>query len=237
MPTPPVNRDSIISHLTAGTRKPYSIEAEVIFRTSVSTPSPFSGENPTSCMSRNATTNMATRMTPRSTNGTPRFVDWAITPPTTEPPSIATPVTTWPRPNTASSSPVKPVAFSASTSQASTAPEKNVNPRPIRTDTTAHSQNGAWIRHRSTYSSVEAASVTVPSRYETRRPAVSAITPVGTSKSTMPAVKKAFAANASRLESPASSKKIVLMPQISEAASVLPSRSTRYVRWIDAGVG
>jgi hypothetical protein len=52
----------------------------------------------------------------------------------------------------------------------------------------------------------------------------------------MPAVKKAFAANASRLESPASSRKIVLIPQISEAASVLPSRSTRYVRWIEPDV-
>src|SRR2546426_2810631 len=52
----------------------------------------------------------------------------------------------------------------------------------------------------------------------------------------MPAVKKAFAANASRLESPASSRKIVLIPQMSEAASVLPSRRTRYVRWTEPGV-
>jgi len=37
-------------------------------------------------------------------------------------------------------------------------------------------------------------------------------------------VKKAFAAKASRLESPASRRKIVLIPQISDAASVLPSR-------------
>src|SRR6202022_196733 len=237
MPTPPVNRDSIISHLTAGTRKPYSIEAEAIFRISVSTRPPFSGENPTSCISLNATPNIATRIRPRSTKGTPRLVCWAINPPTTEPLSIATPVTTWPRPNTASSSPVKPVALSASTSHASTAPEKNVNPRPIRTETTAHCQNGAWIRHNSTYSSVEAASVTVPTKYETRRPAVSATTPVGTSNSTMPAVKKALAAKASRLESPASSRKIVLIPQMSDAASVLPSRRTRYVRWIEPGVG
>jgi hypothetical protein len=180
---------------------------------------------------------MTTRIRPRSTKGTPRFVCWAIKPPATEPPSVATPVTTWPRPNTASSWPVKPVALSASTSQASTAPEKNVNPRPISTETTAHCQNGAWIRHNNTYSSVDAASVTVPSRYERRRPAVSATTPVGTSKSTMPAVKKALAANASRLESPASSRKIVLIPQMSEAASVLPSSSTRYVLWIEPGVG
>ncbi|HKG35788.1 MAG TPA: hypothetical protein VKA89_05050 [Solirubrobacterales bacterium] len=43
----------------------------------------------------------------------------------------------------------------------------------------------------------------------------------------MPAVKNAFAANASRFDSPASSRKIVLIPQISDAASVLPSSRTR----------
>jgi len=101
-------------------------------------------------MRRSATTNIAARMRPRRTKGTPRLVCWAINPPRTEPPSIATPVTTCPRPNTASSSPVKPVALSASTSHASTAPEKNVKPRPMSTETTAHCQNGAWIRHSST---------------------------------------------------------------------------------------
>ena len=60
-----------------------------------------------------------------------------------------------------------------------------------------------------------------------RRPTVSATIPVGTSNSTIPAVKKALAANASRFESPASSRKIVLIPQISDAASVLPSSSIR----------
>jgi hypothetical protein len=40
-------------------------------------------------------------------------------------------------------------------------------------------------------------------------------------------VKNALAANASRFESPASRRKIVLIPQISEAASVLPSRRVR----------
>ena len=66
----------------------------------------------------------------------------------------------------------------------------------------------------------------MPSRYETRLPIVSATTPVGTSKMTMPAVKNALAANASRFESPASSRKIVLIPQIDELASVSPSIST-----------
>ena len=48
----------------------------------------------------------------------------------------------------------------------------------------------------------------------------------------MPAVKKAFAANAWKLLSPASSRKIVLMPQMKEAASVLPSIRVRYTRWM-----
>ena len=56
---------------------------------------------------------------------------------------------------------------------------------------------------------------------------MSATIPVGTSKSTIPAVKKALAANASKFESPASSRKIVLMPQISDAASVFPSMRSR----------
>ncbi len=71
------------------------------------------------------------------------------------------------------------------------------------------------------------ASVTVPSRNEVRRPHMSATIPVGTSKITIPAVKKAFAANASRFESPASSRKIVLIPQISDAARVFPRSSVK----------
>jgi hypothetical protein len=45
-------------------------------------------------------------------------------------------------------------------------------------------------------------------------------------------VKKAFAANASRFERPASSRKSVLIPQMNDAASVFPSVSSRYVPWI-----
>src|SRR3954454_23250674 len=55
--------------------------------------------------------------------------------------------------------------------------------------------------------------------------------PVGTSNSTIPAVKNALAAKASRFESPASSRKIVLIPQMNDAASVFPSVNSRYVRW------
>ena len=50
--------------------------------------------------------------------------------------------------------------------------------------------------------------------------------PVGISNITMPAVKNALAAKASKFDRPASSRKIVLIPQISDAASVLPAVST-----------
>ena len=143
MPTPPVRSDSTISHFTAGTRQPYSIEFPAMRRTSVATPALRSGVKPRSCISRNATTNITSSTIPRRTNGTPSPACCAMNPPATEPVSIAAPDAIWPRANTASRSPSKPVALSASTSQASTAPEKNVNPSPIRIETTAHAQNGA----------------------------------------------------------------------------------------------
>ena len=69
----------------------------------------------------------------------------------------------------------------------------------------------------------KSARVTVPSRYDVRRPRVSATTPVGTSKMTIPAVKNALAAKASVLLNPASSRKSVLIPQMNDAASVCSS--------------
>ena len=87
---------------------------------------------------------------PRSTNGTPNPNSSAMKPPATEPVSIAAPETTWPRAKTLSRSPVNPVAASASTSHASTAPEKNVKPRPISIDTIAHCQKAASTCQRRT---------------------------------------------------------------------------------------
>jgi hypothetical protein len=150
MPTPPAKRASTISHLTAGTRQPYSIDASAILRISASGRPPLSGVKPTSCIILNATTNMAASTTPRSTKGAPRLTCAAMKPPATEPVSIPAPVTIWPRPKTVSISPVNSVAASASTSQASTAPEKNVKPSPSSIDAIAHSQNGASICHSST---------------------------------------------------------------------------------------
>ena len=100
-----------------------------------------------------------------------------------------------------------------------------MNPSPSSTDTIAHAQNGDSHTQSIQYSAVDPASVTVPIRYDARRPTVSATTPVGISKISIPAVKKAFAANASMLDRPASSRKSVLMPQMNDAASVLPSIS------------
>jgi hypothetical protein len=54
---------------------------------------------------------------------------------------------------------------------------------------------------------------------------MSAIDPVGTSKTTIPAVKKALAVKASTLLSPASRRKRELMPQMNEAARVESSVS------------
>jgi hypothetical protein len=62
--------------------------------------------------------------------------------------------------------------------------------------------------------------VTVLSRNERRRPLVSATTPVGTSKITMPAVNAALAMNTSKMSSPASSKNKVLTPQMTDADRV-----------------
>src|SRR5207247_1208879 len=82
------------------------------------------GVNPTSRMSKKATTNMATSTPTRTRKGTPRLVACAITPPATEPTSMATPDTICPRPSTVSRPPSYPVKRNASTSHASTAPEK-----------------------------------------------------------------------------------------------------------------
>ena len=148
-------------------------------------------------------------------------------PPATDPPSIAAPPIAWPRANTDSRSSRYPWWWSASTSQASTAPEKKVKPRPIRAEAIAQPQNGAAVCHIHRYSRVETSSVSAPSRYDTRRPRVSAITPVGISNTTWPAVKNALAANAWVLLSPASSRNRVLIPQISEADSVASRVSSR----------
>ena len=86
------------------------------------------------------------------------------------------------------------------------------------------------------YSRVETRSVAAPSRNENRRPRVSATTPVGTSNRTWPIEKNAFAAKASALLRPASSRNSVLMPQMNDAASVVSSVSSRYVRWTDREV-
>ena len=178
-------------------------------------------------MNHQATTRVTPSIAARTMYGTPRSVNCAMKPPDTDPISIAPPPTTCARPKTDSRLPVKPVADSASTSQASVAPEKNVKPRPSRIDAIAQPQSGACRFHITRYRRVETSSVAAPSMNEKRRPRVSATTPVGTSKITCPSVKKAFAAKASVLLRPASSRKSVLMPQMNDAARVVSSVSTR----------
>ncbi len=102
-----------------------------------------------------------------------------------------------------------------------------MNPRPSSIEVAAQTQNGACVRQASQYSAVVTTSVSAPSRNEARRPQVSATTPVGTSNSTMPAVKHALAAKAAVMLSPASSRNRVLMPQMNEPASVVHSVRTR----------
>ena len=65
------------------------------------------------------------------------------------------------------------------------------------------------------------------SRNDTRRPRVSATTPVGISNRAMAAVNEALATNTSKMDRRACSRNRVLMPQISEADSVNSPLITR----------
>ena len=60
---------------------------------------------------------------------------------------MAAPPTTCPRASTDGKLSFTPVKVSASTSQASVAPEKKVKPRPSSTDAIAQPQSGAWVCH------------------------------------------------------------------------------------------
>src|SRR6478609_10188237 len=226
MPTPAVNGLASMSQRTGGLPRPYFTEALSTVRVAAIGPSLRSGVKPMSRMRIAATTNIASSSPTRTRKGAPRLLSCATTPPSTEPTSIALPLKICERPKTVSRLPLYPTALSASTSHASTAPEKKVKPSPSSTETTAHAQKGECQTHSIQYMAVVTASVIVPIRYDARLPTVSATTPVGISKTSMPAVNSAFAANASKLVSPASRRKRVLTPQMNEAASVLPSTST-----------
>src|SRR5262245_36484204 len=97
----------------------------------------------------------------------------------------------------------------------------------MATETTEKATTPAPTCARATYSRVVAASTATESRNETRRPSVSATTPVGTSKSTIPAEKHAFATKTSKKLSPACRRKSVLTPQISAADSVYRPESVK----------
>ena len=102
--------DESMIHFTAGTRQPCSIDALAIARISVVSRPPRLGVKPTSRITAKASANITTSTAPLSRNGTPSEVSWATYPPTTEPVSMATPVTTCPFAKTESRLPVNPVA-------------------------------------------------------------------------------------------------------------------------------
>ena len=105
MATPPVNAPASMMLRIAGTRHPYSTELLAMRLISVSGRPCRLGVNPMSRISTSATTNMSRSTTARTTNGTPRLVACARKPPPADPPSVAAPVMTCARPNTASSEP------------------------------------------------------------------------------------------------------------------------------------
>ena len=111
---------------TAGTLRPYSTEFAQMFLISATGPVSRSGVKPRSCIMIRASTNMTSSTAARTRYGTPRLVSCAMKPPATDPSSMQAPPTTWPRAKTDSSIPSNLVAVSASTSQASVAPEKKV---------------------------------------------------------------------------------------------------------------
>ena len=97
----------------------------------------------------------------------------------------------------------------------------------MNTETTANATTPASTWASATYSSVVAASTETESRNEMRLPSVSATTPVGTSKITIPAENAAFATKTSKKLRPASSRNRVLTPQMSAAESVYSPASVK----------
>ena len=145
-----MNGPASITQRTRRLSSPCRSDARTIPAISRRTDVRGAGVKPMSRIDRHATTNVASSNNARTTYGVPRFVSCASTPPPIEPPIIAIPLATCPFANAASSDPSYPVACSPSTSQASVAPLKNVNPRPSSIDTTAQSTNGASVRHSTT---------------------------------------------------------------------------------------
>ena len=105
----------------------------------------------------------------------------------------------------------------ASTSQASTAPVWQVKPKPSITEARMKPVSPQWKTDEPTYPRVATAKDAMPIKNDARRPIVSAMTPVGTSNTIWPALKVALTSMTKKMFKPASSRKSVLTPQISEA--------------------
>ena len=91
-------------------------------------------------------------------------------------------------------------------------------PSPSSTETHANAQNPQPRQAIATYSSVVTNSVTRQSSSDTRRPMVSATTPVGTSNTIDPSVNAAFVSRTCWMSSPAPILKRVSMPQMRDMA-------------------
>jgi len=93
-----------------------------------------------------------------------------------------------------------------------------VYPSPRSTETPANGQNPHPNRAIATYKSVVPNSVARHRSSDTRRPSVSATTPVGISNSTFPSVNAALVIMTWKMSSPACSLNSVSMPQMSDIA-------------------
>ena len=147
MPTPPVKSAWTISHFTAGPRQPCWIDALQMPRICVMALPRFSGGvKPTSCINRKATTNITARTAAADDERRPerQLREHAARQRADE---HRDPADRLPAAEDGLQRAVVADEVSASTSHASTAPEKNVKPRPSPNDASAHAQNGARTDH------------------------------------------------------------------------------------------
>ena len=163
--TPPVNGAPASAIAPAGFPSPCSIAPRRTLLTSSTRVLPRLGVKPMSRIITNANTNVTRQDdSARRMYGTPRFVACATGRRRPSRRASRTPSTISPLANTDSSRPPSnPLAVSASTSHASTAPEKNVKPSPRKAEAIAHAQNGAETATSGGRAASTTASVNVPS--------------------------------------------------------------------------
>ena len=177
-------------------------------------------------------TNATTRTPARTRYGITRLI-LPSNPPASDPTIMAAPLACCPRANTLSLGPSHPAESNASTIHASTAPVWNVKPSPRSGLAKVNPQKPQPRSGVTTYMTVETLIVKIASRNDARRPIVSATTPVGTSHSACAirnAVLTSITSNSVRW--PRCRRKIVLIAQIIDVASVNSALVDRYARMI-----